>query len=239
MVMPTTILVVDDQPNIRAAMAICLEEAGYLVRQASNGAEALEEAVRQPPEVMVLDLAMPVMDGMSVLAEMRTMLKRLPTRVIVMTAHGSVKTAIAAIRLGATDFLEKPFVPEELRSSIASTLRQAAPIGSDQDYAQVLERVRQALRSGQFDEAERDLMRAGTITGEDSAFLNLAGILHESHGRVDSARRFYERASARDQDYYPAQENLKRLAELRQTGQTTRGVAFGGGSWTKEETLTG
>jgi Flp pilus assembly protein TadD len=70
-------------------------------------------------------------------------------------------------------------------------------------------------------------MKAGTITGEDPAFLNLAGVLHESHGRTESARKFYQRALGRDKHCRSALENLARLDELNQTGQTTRSVAFG------------
>jgi FixJ family two-component response regulator len=140
-----------------------------------------------------------------------------------------VKTAIQAIRLGASDFLEKPFIPEDLRLSVASVLGET-PVNrgsGGEDYAQVLEHVRQALRAGRFREAERALMKAGTITDDDPAFLNLAGVLHESHGRADSARKFYERSMARDRQYQPAQENLLRLADLRRYGTTQRTIAFG------------
>jgi DNA-binding response OmpR family regulator len=224
-----SILIVDDEPNIRTSCRICLESAGYTVLEARNGSEALEAVLRNPPDLMLLDLAMPAMDGMSVLAEMQTLWDRYPTRVIVVTAHGSVKTAIQAVRLGASDFLEKPVTPEELRASVASVLREAPPdhLSGGEDYAQVLAHVRGALRARKFEEAERELMKAGTISDRDPSFLNLAGILHESHGRVESARRFYERSARLDRRYRPAQENLKRLSELRRTGRTTRTVAFG------------
>jgi DNA-binding response OmpR family regulator len=223
------ILVVDDEANIRTAVRMCLESDGYVVREASNGSDALEQIVHETPDLVLLDLMMPVMDGMSVLAEMDHLWSRYPSRVVVVTAHGSVKLAIQAVRLGASDFLEKPFVPEELRMSVASVLRESPPVTKQalEDYSQVLEHVRRALRERRFNEAERELMKAGTITGEDAAFLNLAGILHESHGRVESARRFYERAAARSQ-YGPAIQNLERLGDLSRTGKTKRSVEFGG-----------
>ncbi len=220
------ILIVDDEPNIRSMVRLCLEGAGYVVHEASNGSVALEIVASDCPDLMLLDLAMPVMDGMTVLAEMRSLWPRYPTRVVVITAHGSVKTAIQAIRLCASDFLEKPFVPEDLRLSVASVLREATGANADEDYLQVLEHVRQALRAGKFSEAERELMKAGTISDEDAAFLNLAGILHESHGRIDSATRFYVRATERN-NYEPAQETLRRLSEIRRTGTTHRTIAFG------------
>jgi DNA-binding response OmpR family regulator len=224
-----SILIVDDEANIRTSVRICLESDGYIVREACNGREALEEVRRSPPDLMLLDLAMPAMDGMSVLAEMQNLWPRYPSRVIVATAHGSVKTAIQAIRLGASDFLEKPLIPEDLRLSVASVLRETPPehVSGDEGYAQVLARVRTALRARQFEVAERELMKAGTISDGDPAFLNLAGVLHESHGRLESARRFYERSANLDRSYLPAQENLKRLTELRLVGRTLRTVAFG------------
>jgi DNA-binding response OmpR family regulator len=223
------ILVVDDDQNIRNSVRLCLEAEGYSIGQAVNGADALEQIHRNYPDLVLLDLAMPGIDGMTVLAELRTLWAKHPTRVIVITAHGSVKTAIEAMRLGASDFLEKPFVPENLRRSVASVLHDSPPHldGRDGDYAHTLQHVREALRSHEFAMAERQLMKAGTITADDPAFLNLAGVLHECHGRVDSARKFYERSAARDRKYRPASENLRRLGELRRWGKTSRKVAFG------------
>lgn len=225
-----TILIVDDESNIRTSVRLCLEEAGYVVRQACNGGEALEQIAKESPDLMLLDLAMPVIDGMTVLAEMHSQWAHYPTRVIVITAHGSVKTAIQAIRLGASDFLEKPFSPEDLRLSIASVLKEDRPNfrALGEGYVQLLERVRQALCARHFDLAERELMRAGTISEGDAAYLNLAGVIQEAHGRLDSARHFYSRAFAQDSAYRPAQQNLRRLEELAVTGKTSLAVALGG-----------
>jgi two-component system, LuxR family, response regulator FixJ len=120
---PTRIMIVDDDNNIRNSVRHCLEAEGYEVDQARSGADALEKIHHHAPDVVLLDLAMAGMDGMTVLAELRTLLPRIPTRVIVITAHGSAKTAVEALRLGACGFVEKPFVPQTLRQSIASALR--------------------------------------------------------------------------------------------------------------------
>ena len=170
--------------DIRTAVRVCLQQEGYSIAQASNGSEALELIHHHRPDLVLLDLAMPAMDGMTLLAEIRSLMPEPRIRVIVMTAHGSMKTVIEAVRLGASDFLLKPLSPEELRQSVASVLNDGPPHGdlSDSSYGQVLQAVRTALRAGKFAAAEAALMRAGTITDDDPAFLNLAGILHESHG---------------------------------------------------------
>jgi DNA-binding response OmpR family regulator len=232
------ILVVDDDQNIRTMVRTCLEKAGYNVELAVHGADALEFIHRAWVDLVLLDLAMPIMDGMTALAEIRALFERKRPRVVVMTAHGSVKTAIEALRLGASDFLEKPFMPDDLRQSVASvlhadSLKHVVPAGGG--YGEVLDRVRNALRAGEFREAEKNLMTAGLITDEDPAFLNLAGLLHESHGRMDSAWKFYQKATAKSPAYVPAQENLKRLNEIRRGGRSRRPVAFGDDKAATEE----
>jgi DNA-binding response OmpR family regulator len=224
------ILIVDDDSSIRTSVRLCLEAAGYGVEQATQGADALEFIHRVGPDLVLLDLAMPVMDGMTVLAEIKTLFPQKAPRIVVMTAHGSVKTAIQAVRLGASDFLEKPFSPEELRQSVRSVLNNeqlAGVVAPRGGYCDVLQQVRAALKAGKFREAEKNLMTAGPITDEDPAFLNLAGVLHESHGRLESTTKFYEKAVGSRRGYPPAQENLQRLREIRRFGKSQRLVAFG------------
>lgn len=227
------VLVVDDEPNIRSLVGCCLESEGFDIIESANGVEALTALQEHRPDVMILDLAMPLLDGMSVMAELRHLWDRLPTRVIVVTAHGSVKTAIEALRLGASDFIEKPFAPDELRESVQAVLsvhpEPPLILPEDQEsYEQTLQAVRKALQERRFAEAERKLMKAGTITAEEPWFLNLAGIMHESLGRIESARKFYSRAVAKERRYLPAQVNLHRLGEIRRNGRSKIPVMFGG-----------
>lgn len=227
--MGARILIVDDDRNIQTMLRVCLESSDYAVEQATDGAQALEMIHRDHPDLVLLDLAMPVLDGMSVLADLRMLLTARSTRVIVMTAHGSIRSAIQAVRLGAADFLEKPFKPAELRQSVASVLNEAPAASQDEQagYAVALQTVRDALRRGKFIAAEAALMKAGAISDADPCFMNLAGILHEAHGRISSARNFYGKALIVDRDYAPAQRNLRRLDEIAQTGGTRLDVALG------------
>ena len=199
------------------------------MEEAANGREALDAVRRSPPDLVLLDLAMPVLDGMTFLQKLYATEPRPRTRVVVMTAHGSVRAAVEAVRLGASDFLEKPLTPDDLRLSVAGVLDERLPAALEAGpaYDDVLRFVRQALHAGRFAEAEALLMKAGTIADSDPAFLNLAGVLHESHGRRASARRFYEKAAAADLNYGPARENLRRLHELHVYGQSKMDVALG------------
>lgn len=124
------ILVVDDEPGLRAFVADALTAAGHLTVTAPDGANALRELGARPFDLLVLDLRMPGrFDGMDVLRHARAEWPEVP--VIVLTAHGSVETAVEAMRLGAVDFLEKPVDgPAELRRLAARALssRRAGPL---------------------------------------------------------------------------------------------------------------
>lgn len=119
------ILVADDEPNVRRVLVVSLSCAGYDVLEAADGEAALAQIRAGSPDLVVLDLRMPGLDGIGVLRE----LNGAPAgahrpKVIVLTAHGSIRQAIEAVRLGASDFLQKPATPEELRLGVASALRE-------------------------------------------------------------------------------------------------------------------
>jgi len=112
--MMARILVADDEEGIRSFLAEALERDGHEVEQAEDGAAALAQLQRQSFDVLLTDLQMPEMDGMTLLTRVRD--EQPETEVIVLTAHGSVSKAVEAMRKGAYDFLEKPVDgPAELR----------------------------------------------------------------------------------------------------------------------------
>ena len=117
--MPETlnILVVEDDDALRDALLITLESAGHRVLGASGGPQALEAIARQQFNMVVSDLRMEPMDGLTLLAEIRTRAPRLP--VLLMTAFGDVDRAVAAMRGGACDFMLKPFEPRALLEQIS------------------------------------------------------------------------------------------------------------------------
>jgi two-component system response regulator AtoC len=118
---PRTVLVVDDERNMLMVMQIALEEAGYRVLAAESAEEAL--AVLRDPDLAVLlsDLKMPGMGGHELIARSRRDRPDVP--VIVVTAYGSIRSAIECVQAGASDYLTKPFEPEELQLAVQGAMR--------------------------------------------------------------------------------------------------------------------
>jgi len=115
------ILVVDDEPDIRQLVAEILEDEGYQVRSAENGQSARSAFARQTPDLVLLDIWMPDVDGITLLKEWSGH-KGLPCPVVIMSGHGSVETAVEATRLGAFDFLQKPISLARLLAIVSQAL---------------------------------------------------------------------------------------------------------------------
>src|SRR5262245_47215502 len=110
--MPPKILVVDDQRNIRTTLAMMLRGAGYEVDEASDGSEGADRGARGAYDVVLTDLRMGGFDGIGVLRAVKE--SHATTEVIVMTAYGTIESAVEAMRLGAFDYIQKPFTEQEL-----------------------------------------------------------------------------------------------------------------------------
>ncbi len=118
------ILVIDDDAGIRESLRMTLEYDGYDVAGAATGQEGLALVEREAPDLVLLDVKMPGMDGLDVLTRLHSMHDALP--VVMISAHGTPSSAVEAIRKGALDFLEKPFEStDRLRVTIQNALEQA------------------------------------------------------------------------------------------------------------------
>jgi two-component system response regulator AtoC len=117
--MAERILVVDDEASMRDVLGKILSAEGYLVTQAGNGREALKALEKGRFDFILCDIRMPVMDGLEMLREMTA--RKIPGTVVMMSAFGSVETAVEAMKLGAYDYVSKPFMSDE----ILLTLRKA------------------------------------------------------------------------------------------------------------------
>jgi two-component system, OmpR family, alkaline phosphatase synthesis response regulator PhoP len=119
-----TILVVDDEANIRNLARMYLEKDGYRVAVATNGREALDFIKQTPPALLVLDLMLPEVDGWEVCRQVRAK-SNLP--ILMLTARDDDMDKIVGLEMGADDYLTKPFNPRELVARVHAILRRAAP----------------------------------------------------------------------------------------------------------------
>jgi two-component system NtrC family response regulator len=119
-----TLLLIDDDDSLRRVTEFTLQDDGYAVLTASNGREGLELFRSTPVDLVLSDVRMPELDGMDLLPQLKAMQPDLP--VIMLTAHGTISAAVEAMKLGAFDYLTKPFSRDQLRASV----RKALEVGS-------------------------------------------------------------------------------------------------------------
>ena len=119
-----TILIVEDEDNIREVVRRYLEREGFQVREAADGYSALDLIAEQEPDLIVMDLMLPGIDGLTLTRQLR---QRSRVPVIMLTARGETSDRVRGLDLGADDYMPKPFSPRELVSRIHAILRRAAP----------------------------------------------------------------------------------------------------------------
>jgi DNA-binding response OmpR family regulator len=119
---PARILVVDDDANVAEVVTRYLEREGFEVETVSDGRVALDRALADPPDLVVLDLMLPGMDGLEVCRRLRALA---PVPVIMLTARGDEADRVIGLELGADDYVAKPFSPKELVARVRAVLRRA------------------------------------------------------------------------------------------------------------------
>src|SRR4051794_833928 len=118
----STVLVVDDDPTVREVVSRYLSRDGHRVIQRSNGIDGLEAALTQSPDLVVLDLMMPGLDGLQVCQQLR---RHSTVPVIMLTALGEESDRVVGLEYGADDYVTKPFSPRELALRVAGILRRS------------------------------------------------------------------------------------------------------------------
>jgi DNA-binding NtrC family response regulator len=152
--MTASILVVDDEPAIQDILTWALSAEGYRVATAGNGEEALSRVEQEEFDIIVTDIVMPGLDGLEVLERSRILNPR--AAVIVMTAYAALETAIAALRRGASDYLEKPFSVDLLKERVQRLLQYRETLWKDR----LVQRALQPRTTGQSLVGESDAIRA-------------------------------------------------------------------------------
>src|SRR5438874_11689894 len=120
--MKTTILIVDDEPGVRKALAGVLRDEGYSVEAVPTGEACLERVIRGGVDLIVLDVWLPGIDGLATLARLRE--RQIDAQVVLISGHGNIESAVRAIKMGAFDFVEKPLSLEKTVLVVRNALRQ-------------------------------------------------------------------------------------------------------------------
>jgi DNA-binding response OmpR family regulator len=123
---PGVIVVADDDADILDLVAITLERAGHVVHRARDGQEALDLIREQRPEVAVLDVAMPILDGFELTRMLREDPETRDVRIVLLTARVQDGDVDAGLAAGAHDYIRKPFSPQELQDRVAALLRHGS-----------------------------------------------------------------------------------------------------------------
>jgi two-component system response regulator MprA len=174
------VLVVDDDPPLRRMLARTLTAEGFDVTVAADGGAALVEVQRAAPDVIVLDVAMPAIDGLSVCRRLRS--KGLPTPILMLTARDAVVDRVAGLEAGADDYLVKPFAVPELIARLHALTRRGRSSDAVLAYADLT-----------LDVAARTASRGGRgieLTGREAALLEL--LLRETGRAVSRDRALAE-----------------------------------------------
>jgi two-component system response regulator ResD len=122
-----SVLVVDDEPTISEVVSAYLRRAGYETRVAADGFDALDAVAQRPPDLIVLDLMLPGLDGLEVMRRVRDR-----SAVILLTAKGAEADRVIGLRLGADDYVVKPFSPAELVARVDAVLRRTQTVRDDE-----------------------------------------------------------------------------------------------------------
>jgi FixJ family two-component response regulator len=222
------ILIVDDETNVRLNYRITLETEGHEIFEAASAANALEQMVERTVGLAILDMRMPGMDGLDLLAKMREV--GIPVPVIIVTAYSDVPHAVKAMKLGAIDFLQKPLRPEDLRRIVAEILKRHAPQKEHpaDSFSAHIVAAKRCLNLRSFAMARIHLVKALELNPKSVEAFNLAGVLAEMLEDVDKARKYYGQAIKLDKNYEPAQQNMRRLFELQNLGSSSEPINLGG-----------
>jgi DNA-binding response OmpR family regulator len=174
----TRILVVDDEPIVREVLARYLEREGYAVEVAEDGERAIERYKATAPDLVLLDLMLPRVDGLEVFRRIRDNGPQMPrAAVIMLTAKGDEADRIVGLELGADDYVTKPFSPREVVARVRAVLRRGAGTALDGDAVLSLDDL-------EIDAHRREVRRGGHVLHLTRKEFDLLHLLASSPGRT-------------------------------------------------------
>jgi DNA-binding response OmpR family regulator len=187
---PMHILVIEDETELARHICSALTRHGHDAKAVHDGVEGVQTALAEPPDLIVLDLGLPLLDGFGVLQKLRQM--KSPSRVIILTARGEVDQRIKGLKAGAHDYLAKPFAMDELLARVEALGRRTTTAVPSQ-----------ILKVGDLhlDIHSRKVWRGETIIALSPREFELLQVLMKEPGRVFSRTELSERVWQRDHSY--------------------------------------
>lgn len=187
---PMRILVIEDERQLAGHISRALARHGHTVASHYDGAEGLQAALHDPPDLIVLDLNLPSLDGMSVLARLRE--ANNPARVLILTARAEVEHRIKGLHAGADDYLSKPFSIDELAARVEALGRRGGT-PTPRDLLKVADLA--------MDVRQRRVIRAGKTIALSPREFDVLQVLMQEPGRPFSRTELCERVWQRDHEY--------------------------------------
>jgi len=178
----TKILVVDDEQSILNVVKAYLEQEGYTVYTAADGLSGLKAAQAYQPDLIVLDIMLPVMDGIEILQQIR---RESDVYVLMLTAKAEEMDKVIGLTVGADDYMTKPFSPRELVARVKAILRRGRGIGSGQEPVLAFRRIR-------IDPGARRVWKDGTSVELTTVEFDLLHALARHRGRVLSREQLLQ-----------------------------------------------
>ncbi len=182
--MASRVLIVEDEPDIRALLAFHLEREGYQVSRSASGADALRQVRVAPPDLVLLDLMLPEMDGLEVCRRLRQDPATAALPIVMLTAKGEEVDRVLGLELGADDYIVKPFSPKEVVARVRAVLRRARPVA---------EGAPTSVGDLTIDAARRTARVAGAPVSLTLKEFDLLRALAEARGRVLSREFLLDR----------------------------------------------
>lgn len=208
------VLIVDDEKNIRLTLSQSLEALDLEMETAVNGEEALTKLKEKDFGLILLDLNMPGVGGMEVLRQISEI--RPDIRVIIITAHGTIDSAVEAMKKGAVDFIQKPFSPREIRDLVSEVIaRETGGKQKADDYILHLDKAKKCIEERHLGAAEEHARQAIAIDSSHPEAFNVIGAIYEIRGDRLEAQKNYRAALSIDGSYTPAEQNLLRTTNVK------------------------
>jgi len=173
-----TILVIDDEPNLRRSLGLILQRAGYNITTAANASEALHLLQSGAYDLTFLDIKLPDQNGIVLLPQIKELYPEMP--ILILTAHATLDTAIEAVRLGARDYLLKPIDPENILTRVSSILSEHKPKRRREITSQ-LQDLLSELQSIDGREAQRTTPETSQSTPDPSRYLKCGPLILDRH----------------------------------------------------------